>query len=85
MVKGKVFDHLALFLLVLLALILPLGLLIVPIVAQKLGFASKISSLTTICSNFSSIFSKKRSNIAHLSDNVDVLDSVKSTKKEPFA
>lgn len=82
--KGRLFDHLVLFLLVILALILPFGLVLVPLLAKKLGFISNISSLATICSSFSSIFSKNSSNITYLSENVDHLDSVKSIKNRPL-
>lgn len=77
--KGKVLLYFFSVLLVLVAVLVPFGLIISLTIGRKYGFISDISSLGGIIGSFSGNFSEKRSNNAPLTKNVVLLDMCKMT------
>lgn len=66
------------FFLVVVAVFVPFGTIICTIIAKNSSFISKNSSLHNIFSNFSDIFSKKRSDNTDLSENLVFKQCLKS-------
>jgi hypothetical protein len=73
--KGRFLDHLLLFLLVLLVIILPFGAVIALNIGKYYGFSINIGKNRGFYGNFS----EKRSENSHLSQNVVVSDICKRT------